>query len=329
MSWKGVPKKEPFFPLLAKEWNLLIDSVDELYSLLWGYVQHDLIPSANLQFDIGKPNLKFRSLYSFYGYLDYGIIYNLIVSKILSDLIPLISNVYDIGKPTNLWRYVYASVVSASNVKSDRADITTGYFTDVNALNRITGLYGYFDTLFAKNMPTAIDLRYVQTDILPIVPSAYRIGTEEKIFRELHSVYVYIGQMWMRGTEVQWPEFAVYLNEKLKREMENTYSVQVDGAPSSGEQVIPGQQRYVQRTVKGWYILTDADGGEVRLETVKKPMVIAYIPVAYLTEAGIRNLWIPLYYDDYVKLVWLYLTAYASIFAQLSVYEEPSYVTIW
>jgi hypothetical protein len=31
MSWKGVPKKENYFPLFAEDWNLLVDAVDELY----------------------------------------------------------------------------------------------------------------------------------------------------------------------------------------------------------------------------------------------------------------------------------------------------------
>jgi hypothetical protein len=74
MSWKGVPKKENYFPLFAEDWNTLVDAVDDLYYMLQlvpqmippagpftqGYVAGDLVPFLDAYYNLGSANLRFN-----------------------------------------------------------------------------------------------------------------------------------------------------------------------------------------------------------------------------------------------------------------------------
>jgi hypothetical protein len=74
MSWKGVPKKENYFPLFAEDWNTLVDAVDDLYYMLQrvpqtippagpflqGYVAGDLVPLLDAYYNLGSANLRFN-----------------------------------------------------------------------------------------------------------------------------------------------------------------------------------------------------------------------------------------------------------------------------
>jgi len=70
MSWKGVPKKENYFPLFAEDWNTLVDAVDDLYYMLrmmpsagpfsQGYVAGDLVPLLDAYYNLGAPDLRFN-----------------------------------------------------------------------------------------------------------------------------------------------------------------------------------------------------------------------------------------------------------------------------
>jgi hypothetical protein len=76
MSWKGVPKKENYFPLFAEDWNLLVDAVDELYYMLQtlpagaagllvgGYLYGDLLPAVDSAYSLGSPDLQFLNVYA-------------------------------------------------------------------------------------------------------------------------------------------------------------------------------------------------------------------------------------------------------------------------
>jgi hypothetical protein len=76
MSWKGVPKKENYFPLFAEDWNLLVDAVDELYSalqtlptapagaLVGGYLYGNLLPAVDSAYSLGSPDLQFLNVYA-------------------------------------------------------------------------------------------------------------------------------------------------------------------------------------------------------------------------------------------------------------------------
>jgi hypothetical protein len=76
MSWKGVPKKENYFPLFAEDWNLLVDAVDELYSalqtmpaasagvLVGGYLYGDLLPAVDSAYSLGSLDLQFLNVYA-------------------------------------------------------------------------------------------------------------------------------------------------------------------------------------------------------------------------------------------------------------------------
>lgn len=71
MSWKGVPRKENYFPLFAEEWNLLLDAVDELYATclksIKGYVEGDLYPREHAKYDLGKDDLRFKNVFAVFG----------------------------------------------------------------------------------------------------------------------------------------------------------------------------------------------------------------------------------------------------------------------
>ena len=78
MSWKGVPKKENYFPLFAEDWNLLVESVDELYymlqtrvqALVGGYVVSDLNPLVDSLYSLGSRNLRFLNVYARNVFVD-------------------------------------------------------------------------------------------------------------------------------------------------------------------------------------------------------------------------------------------------------------------
>ena len=82
MSWKGVPKKENYFPLFAEDWNLLVDAVDELYyrlealpppevfPLLKGYLYGDLLPAVDSVYSLGARDLQFLNVYARNVFVD-------------------------------------------------------------------------------------------------------------------------------------------------------------------------------------------------------------------------------------------------------------------
>jgi len=82
MSWKGVPKKENYFPLFAEDWNLLVDAVDELYYklqtlptaplgvLVGGYLYGDLLPALDLYYSLGDPLHRFLNVWAKNVYAD-------------------------------------------------------------------------------------------------------------------------------------------------------------------------------------------------------------------------------------------------------------------
>jgi hypothetical protein len=83
VSWRGVPKKENYFPLFAEDWNALVDAVNDLYYMLQtlppppqaglfvgGFLYGDIIPWLDLYYSLGDPAHRFLNVWAKNVYAD-------------------------------------------------------------------------------------------------------------------------------------------------------------------------------------------------------------------------------------------------------------------
>jgi len=66
VSWLGVPRKRDFMPLFARDWNLVVDALDELYFYGAPYMGRDIVPTQNKRYSIGTPEKRIYALYTAY-----------------------------------------------------------------------------------------------------------------------------------------------------------------------------------------------------------------------------------------------------------------------
>lgn len=373
MSWKGVSKKEAFMPLFAEDWNLVVDSLNDLYALLWGPVQHDLIPSADGVFNLGSYYYRFRNLFALNAY--FSSLFSSLIQFYYQTGIWSVLSLYLQTPELRATRSILSQYIQTPEIRADRALLST-YLQSPQLLaswailsqyllsTQVTGTRGDFTQLYVKGTPVEAlggavkTLTDIYTDIWPALDLVYRIGLPNKRFLWIQSLYGYISQIWTdalylagqsfpvglyAAIEQFYPEaynqlfsiagqttqdIKVLVSESLAREIMETKTYTVDTSQQSSPFILPAPPPFTNIVVKNWYLLTNSTTGDIQLKTVYTGDLIGWLPASQIRQTGNTDLWLPLYYDDYLQLLWLDLYLYSLIFLQITLYQRPCDISI-
>jgi len=257
--------------------------------------------------DIGKEYLRFKDIWGVYGRFK-NILSNYIFSELLQGIRGDFYSLYVQGKPikallkaVSSLEYVYSDIFPAiDNVY----DLGKPYLKFRN----LWASYGYFTTkLFIQGYEVTIPL-----------PILYLI-------QELNSIaYFYqqaLDQLYTLFAE-DVKEIKVMISEQLARELYETKTIIVDTSKETPPKILPFPDPLHQLIIRNWYIVTDSGSGEIELRSVIVYDPIIWLPCIYVKQARNEDLWIELYYDDYLQLIWRYLEPYSKIMLQISILQK-------
>ncbi len=368
MAWRGVPKKEAFMPLFAEDWNLVVDSLNDLYGWLWLPLGRNLIPEKDAYFDIGSYYYRWREIWGLRGYFSsvfadlvkslYGIFTQYVQSPEIRSNYALLSQYLQSPEVRSSYALL-SQYLQSPEIRATRA-ILSQYLQSP----QITGTRGDFTQLYIKGSPieeVAVAVKTLQdiyTSIWPYFDAVYMVGLPKKRFLSTHSVFAYAQQvftdvLYLAGqpfpvgiyAAIQYfypealnqlygiigqpeQEIKVLLSEKLVREIEETESHFIDTSTQSSPFILPVPPPFTNIVIKNWYILTNSTTGDIQLRSVYLNDLIGWCPASVVRQAGNQNMWLPLYYDDYLQLLWFNLYLYSQILLQLTVYKRPCDISI-
>jgi len=343
-------------PLFAEDWNAVVDALDDLYRGAFGPLQSSLIPYLTDFLDLGSADKRWKDVFAQYvlaQYIhadqgDFLVLYlagkpiteaiAIDLTSVASDILPSVADQYMLGSSDKRWKGVVAGYI-----QSDRGDFLALYV-------------GGEPVTPGAPAEAVTSLENLYTDIWPGIDSAYDIGKPDKRWSSIWAIYGYFdplwtSELWIDGKKVTIPlpvqylleeymsvayfyqqaldqlyslfgedlrEIKLLLSEKLAREVYETKTYMIDTSTESSPLLLPIQPPNHQLVIRNWYIVTNSNEGEIELRSVKTYIPIAWVPCAYVKQAGNTDTWIELYYDDYPQLIWTSLTTAAKILLQLS-----------
>lgn len=317
MSWKGLTKKRNYMLLFAEEWNTVIDALDELYSGRFGALTQDLVPYQDGTVLIGTPDKRFKEVHAIAGYFEkvdadkvqteqieggvgfFRYLYldstpvQAIVGKIpnlvgvTSDIIPYEDNLYDIGKPEKRWRNIHA-------------------------------VMGWFNYLYLNGDPIT-PLQYVTQYITNITYEQFY----PYVFVERFSDYSLQQLYEAFGKDLK--EVKVLMSKKLAVELYDTVVKNIDTSTESSPVVVYTPNNLYFCVVRGWFLLTNSNTGEIELKYVPSLLPIAWLPANIIKQSQNKDTFIEGYMNEPIFLYWSGLSAGARIFLQLDVLQKYIY----
>ena len=355
-------------PLFAEDWNLVVDSLNDLYGWIWLPIARDLIPASDAYFNIGNYYYRWREIWGLRGYFSllfpdfirsiYGIFLQYIQAPELRADRSLLT-AYLQAPEVRSTRGLISSYIQAPELRADRTILSQYILTPQATVTR-----GDFTQLYIKGTPieqvavAVKTLENIYTSIYPAITDVYLLGRPDKRFLSSHVAFAYAQQVftdWLYLAGQTFPvgiyasiqylypdalnqlyaligqpeqEIKVLLSEKLVREIEETQSYFIDTSTQSSPYILPPPPPFTNIVIKNWYILTNSTTGDIYLRSVYLSDLIGWCPASHVKQTANTNMWLPLYYDDYLQLLWFNLYLYSQILLQLTVYKRPCDISI-